>query len=700
MFGAARLGRGWVAPALVALAASLLMGPAVPVAAGDGQADALATYSACPGAATGSVGFEDTAGNWAEAAIDCLAHYGITGGGSSARFDPDGDVTRRQMALFLAVAARPAGITLPQPAQQGFTDLGGLDAHTVVAIHRLAESGIMTGTSTMTFSPHEPVTRRQMVHFLTRFLQLAPVGQGGIDIDDVESDDTRFEDIGDLPRDTYDAILDLFEMGIARGTSMTGFSPEQPVTRAQMAMFITRALAHTNARPAGITIQTGPTTVPVEAIAPLAISVRDGNHRPLVDASVDLIRASSWREAFENDGKCSGEVEAEVGHRPCSIDLSDRVTDRNGNLAHDLIVFEDLVLWAWTGDQHDRFDLDETDAATVEFTTIKPAAAFLLTDDMHPDAVAVPYGRWVKFTFGLVDNNGQPVAEQWVAIRIRADQERDGIVERRIKTYYTDSSGEVELSYTIRDPYAGENDVDSYLDINVLESSELEVTDRSAVRILREDDQGVDNRLRWSDDAEQPNALVLELPVVYRSASDIGRGAPNTVSATLVDQYGDPVRGERIHFKSDDPDGLYKDTDDPALAIRRHRKETDHLGVATVSYHRKNDGSRIETISAFSEDDEIQAQAVRQYWVEEAPEDELLHLYEVLHLDEERYTLVIRRGGLGPYTVAFDSNDRFDVDGDTERFEAFKRSLEEGDKVTVEVRSHDPDAVNSFTRYE
>ena len=693
----------WVVSAVLFLVGSLLAVSAVPASGEDGQADYPATYSACVGSATESAGFEDVAkGSVYEAAIDCMAHYEIMRATSPGMFSPGPGVTRRAMALFLIRAAGPAGIEIPRSVNQGFEDIGGLPRPVRDAINRLVDLGITRGTSPTTFSPDDPVTRRQMVHFLARFLNLAPVGPGGIDIDDVESDDTRFGDIGDLPVYTRKTIMDLFEMGIVRGTSETGFSPEQPVTRAQMAMFISRMLAHTNARPAGITIQTGPTTVATEAVAPVAISVRDGDHRPETDASIDLFSAPSWREAFENDGRCSGDVEAEIGRRPCIIDLSDRVTDGYGNLAHDTVVFGDMVLWAWTGDQHDRFDLDGPAVAAVEFTTIKPAAAFVLADDMHPEAAGVRYGRYVTFTFQLVDRNGQPVAEEWMAIRIRIDEERDGrLVDRRIKTYQTDSSGKVELRYRISDPDPAADDVDSYLDINVLESSDLEVTDRSTVRILKEDDdRGVDNRLPWSDDDGEPNALAIELAAAYRHASDSGLGVANTVSAILVDQYGDPVGGEHIHFRSDDPDGLYRDADDPVLAERRHRKATDRLGVATVSYHRKNDASRIETIRAFTEDEEIQAEAVRQYWVEEAPEDTRLHRYEVLHLDEERNVLVIRRGGLGPYVVTFDSNDRFDLEGDAERLDSFRRNLDEGDTVTVEVRSHDPDAVNSFTRYE
>ena len=55
----------------------------------------------------------------------------------------------------------------------------------------------------------------------------------------------------------YGAIRRVYELGIAKGTGDgTTFSPGTAlVTRGQMAAFITRALAHTNARPAGVSVQ-------------------------------------------------------------------------------------------------------------------------------------------------------------------------------------------------------------------------------------------------------------------------------------------------------------------------------------------------------------------------------------------------------------------------------------------------------------
>ena len=142
----------WGVLMLVALAGSVLVGPAIPAAAVDGTADHPAEYSACIGPATESAGFRDMKGSFAEAAADCLAYYGITKGTAVGVFSPNDVIPRWQMALFLARAAGPAGIVLPTASDQGFTDLS-VGSDTRDAINQLAALGIMNGTSETTFAP-------------------------------------------------------------------------------------------------------------------------------------------------------------------------------------------------------------------------------------------------------------------------------------------------------------------------------------------------------------------------------------------------------------------------------------------------------------------------------------------------------------------------------------------------------------------
>ena len=104
-------------------------------------------------------------------AINQLAQIGITSGVATRRFDPAGDVSRWQMALFLTRMHSKAGFSLPTGSGQGFTDIASYPAATQVAINQLAQLGIAKGTSSSTYNPAGKVLRLQMALFLSRHLQ-------------------------------------------------------------------------------------------------------------------------------------------------------------------------------------------------------------------------------------------------------------------------------------------------------------------------------------------------------------------------------------------------------------------------------------------------------------------------------------------------------------------------------------------------
>ena len=265
---------------VAAVVASVLVPASGPVMAVDGTPDSLAEYTACAGPAAASIAFVDTVGHSAEEAISCLASYGITLGKSSGRFVPDESITRWQLALFLTRAAGPAGITLPEPSDQGFLDLD-TKQYIADAINQLAALGISKGTSSTTFHPHLPVDRRNMALLLYRFLLLSSRGPGGADAALVHPDDTVFEDLAGESDAVVTAIEVIYEMGVTVGKTATTFAPAALVTRAQMALFVTRALAHTNSRPVGVSIQGRANVVSSGDTLEVQVSVRDTRFRPV-----------------------------------------------------------------------------------------------------------------------------------------------------------------------------------------------------------------------------------------------------------------------------------------------------------------------------------------------------------------------------------------------------------------------------------
>ena len=142
------------------------------------------------------------------------------------------------MAVALPASAHSVAIdaTGPCPAatpSAGFTDIGGLDSTTQTAINCLFAFGITTGTSATTYSPNDTVPRWQMALFLVR-----QAADHGLTIPAATSQ--GYTDIGGFDTATQNAINQITQLGVSKGTSSTTFSPNLTVSRWQMALFIYR----------------------------------------------------------------------------------------------------------------------------------------------------------------------------------------------------------------------------------------------------------------------------------------------------------------------------------------------------------------------------------------------------------------------------------------------------------------------------
>jgi len=105
--------------------------------------------------------FSDDSTSVHEGNINRIAEARITRGCETKRFCPKSDVTRGQMASFLARA-----LSLPATSRDYFNDDDGT-AHED-AINRLAAAGITTGCAEKRFCPKRDVTRGQMAAFIHR----------------------------------------------------------------------------------------------------------------------------------------------------------------------------------------------------------------------------------------------------------------------------------------------------------------------------------------------------------------------------------------------------------------------------------------------------------------------------------------------------------------------------------------------------
>jgi glucose/arabinose dehydrogenase len=107
--------------------------------------------------------FFDDNGITGENSINSLFEAGITGGCAPGRFCPRANVTRAQMAIFLAKA-----LNLPSTTTDYFDDDDGKTGES--SINRMAAAGLTGGCAPRRYCPSANVTREQMAAFLRRAL--------------------------------------------------------------------------------------------------------------------------------------------------------------------------------------------------------------------------------------------------------------------------------------------------------------------------------------------------------------------------------------------------------------------------------------------------------------------------------------------------------------------------------------------------
>lgn len=158
--------------------------------------------------------------------ITAVRDAGIAAGVGGGNFAPGRDVTREQMASFLA---RALELDIDPDADPGFPDVIPGTTH-AGAIAAIREFGVTQGLADGTFNPTGTVTRAQMATFLALSLW-----------EDFDEDaDSGFPDV--TPGTTHaGAIAAILDAGITEGRPDGTFDPSGNVTRAAMATFLARA---------------------------------------------------------------------------------------------------------------------------------------------------------------------------------------------------------------------------------------------------------------------------------------------------------------------------------------------------------------------------------------------------------------------------------------------------------------------------
>ena len=154
--------------------------------------------------------------------VHAVADAEVAAGFPDGTFRPQLDVTRGQMAAFLARA-----LDLEAEEEVRFEDVPEDHAH-AEPIAAVDEHEIVSGYDDETFGPDAAVTRAQMATMLARAYDLEAEDEP--EFTDVDADHTHAE-----------GVAAVTEAGIAEGYDDDTYRPAEHVTRAQMAAFLARA---------------------------------------------------------------------------------------------------------------------------------------------------------------------------------------------------------------------------------------------------------------------------------------------------------------------------------------------------------------------------------------------------------------------------------------------------------------------------
>ena len=722
----------------LAMVASVLV--AVPAVAADPKMDYKATFDACVG--VDSAGFEDVSAGHANAGdIDCIAYYGITKGTSATTYSPGMSVTREHMALFLTRLAGLVGIDLASdPDDAGFGDIGDLSAESQTAVNQLADLGITQGTSATTYSPADSVKRGHMALFIARLMDhMDPMAEDSttvfgytpekvVDVADGDDDDedpdktvkSPFTDINGVTKEAYDAITALWELGVASGISDTSYAPDANITRADMAGFMAGVLDHSNARPAGVSIQAAKTSDFGDYTTKVAVSYRDDNFMPMVDVSVKVFDSNTVG-AFDEDGGCEMSDD-------CAWTDDESLTDASGNIYEDGTVADGKMntYYAWMGDadaDENNFDVDTSPHATVTLSSTTDATDLKVTTDINENSttkntVDIDATSSVTLTAQLVDGDGAAVAKSGVTVNVAVVQDGNTLYPAPA-AMKTDDDGMV--TYTTSGPKSTkENEDDDQLYVITFSSNvDGEGDDPDAATgadtgngtvAVSDNGETVVATIFWTD--SNPTLVTIDASAAdpeTRAAQGSGKGSTDAyaflsgqnkvtirASVSFYDQYGNPAgKGENVAIGIGPAgDGSSNTRTVSSRGMASWRRTLDGtLGTAVgVTYALRNEADD----AALEGAPDVTATSVVP--VRHADDDSTLGATAItaVYDKEDRFRIV---GAL----YSYDDGDTFingidghDNEGDRITLDAFEGLIKGDTPGTVEVVFYDDDGVSIF----
>jgi len=162
--------------------------------------------------------------------IEAVKNAGVTSGCGGGSYCPDNVVTRNQMAVFLLVAKEGSSYVPPPCTTPTFSDVPCSNPF-APWVEELVRRGVTAGCGGTSYCPGNEVTRNQMAVFLIKTLEGTSYAPPPC----------TTQTFGDVPCSSPFApwVQEMVDRGLTAGCGGGNFCPNTPVTRAQMAVFLT-----------------------------------------------------------------------------------------------------------------------------------------------------------------------------------------------------------------------------------------------------------------------------------------------------------------------------------------------------------------------------------------------------------------------------------------------------------------------------
>ena len=475
-------------------------------------------------------GFTDISGESAaiQTAINQLAQSGVTLGTTATTFSPADNVSREQMAMFIARA------------------LGNLAAG--------------DGGSTVTVLSATNVN----------------AAIGGYNYTDIDGAGITFEG--------HQAVLELFELGVTGDVAALAltYRPSEDITRAEMATFLTNAAAQTNLRPAGTTIQLSKTSGFGNTAPTASVSYRDANFDAVSGQVVDMFSwvnstANGNTSAFNAAGNCATNANVNIVGNSltrCTIDVGDPSTNAAGNIVVGAVAVGNATtttFHAWTGTSALAYDNDlhSADLATVDGTSSANATHVTVACDAPAKAqtsatgggiantVAMHHGSTVNLTFQMASTTNGGISYTSVAQPLNRltvnhttyQANSEALVSTVTNTtVYTDANGAGTYSFTSVDPTTTVQPADDVIHaIKVVDyDTGGQVQGAQAVlnvplgKCASANGETTPFAFDFKDEtADVPAAMALTTNLASYAAGSATAPVSRTATATVTDKYGD-----------------------------------------------------------------------------------------------------------------------------------------------------------------